>query len=66
MAKKEQTYKQAIVELEGILEKMQHTAVDIDQLEKDIKRAAELIQFCKEKLRSTEERVSGLLDEEFS
>lgn len=66
MAKKEQTYKQAIVELEGILEKMQHTAVDIDQLEKDIKRAAELIQLCKEKLRSTEERVSGLLGEEFS
>ncbi len=64
MAKKELSYKEALTEVEAILGKMQNGDIDIDQLEQDVKKVSQLIAFCKEKLRSTEERVNSLLEEE--
>jgi exodeoxyribonuclease VII small subunit len=34
----------------------------VDELSLKVKRAAQLITFCREKLRSTEEEVSKILD----
>ncbi|MDR0661152.1 MAG: exodeoxyribonuclease VII small subunit [Prevotellaceae bacterium] len=64
MAKIELTYQEALAEIELILSKMQESERDIDQLEKDVKRASELIAFCKEKLKTTEDKLNKILEEE--
>lgn len=63
MAKKE-TYKSATQELEKILTEIQSPNVDIDTLTNKIKRASELIKWCKEKLRSTEKEINGIFEDE--
>ena len=63
MAKSKLTYQEALAEIELILSKMQNSELDIDQLEKDVKRASELIAFCKEKLKTTEDKLSKMLEE---
>lgn len=55
------TYDTALRELQNIVNALQEDALGIDELSTQVKRAAVLIQFCKEKLRSTEEEVKGLL-----
>lgn len=54
------TYKKAQEELSGILEKFERNEVEIDELSKTLKRASELIKFCRNKLRETEEAVHEL------
>lgn len=61
MAKKELTYNVALEELKGILQRIESSEVDIDQIAADVKRSAELIKFCKEKLRKTEDEVDEIL-----
>ena len=63
MAKIKLTYQEAVAEIELILSKMQESDLDIDQLEKDVKRVSELIAFCKEKLKATESNLSKMLEE---
>jgi exodeoxyribonuclease VII small subunit len=63
MAKKNLTYQSAMEELEGILEQMEENTVEIDQLSTQVKRASELISFCKNKLRSTESDVQSIIDQ---
>ena len=55
------TYDIALTELQSIVNDLQEEALGIDQLSEKVKRAAVLIQFCKEKLRTTEEEVKDLL-----
>jgi len=62
MAKKKQSYESAINELESILEKMENDELIIDELSKEIKRASELIKFCKTQLKSTELDIKNVLD----
>ena len=57
------TYSQALTELERIVGEIESEEVDIDTLADKIKRAAWLIQFCKGRLRSTEEDVKKVLSE---
>lgn len=61
MEKKELTYNAALEELKGILQRIESSEVDIDQIAADVKRSAELIKFCKEKLRKTEDEVDEIL-----
>ncbi|WP_047446246.1 exodeoxyribonuclease VII small subunit [Alistipes sp. ZOR0009] len=61
MAKKELTYNDALEELKGILQRLEGQEVNIDQIATDVKRSSELIKFCKEKLRKTEEEVDTIL-----
>ena len=63
MAKKKQSYENAINELESILGKMENDELIIDELSKEIKRASELIKFCKTQLKSTESDIKNILDE---
>ncbi|HTZ18097.1 MAG TPA: exodeoxyribonuclease VII small subunit [Dissulfurispiraceae bacterium] len=60
---KELTYNQAIAELEGIVGDIESEEVDVDALAEKVKRAAELIRFCKEKLRGTGAEVRKVLSE---
>ncbi len=53
-AKNIQTYESAMTELQQIVADLQAEAIGIDDLSEKVKRAADLIQFCKTKLRNTE------------
>jgi exodeoxyribonuclease VII small subunit len=57
------TYSQALTELEEIVAKIESEEIDIDVLADKVKRAAYLIQFCRGKLRGTEEDVKKSLSE---
>lgn len=61
MAKKEKTYSESIKELESILEKIEQGDLDVDVLTSEIKRASELIKFCKDKLYKTDEEIKKIL-----
>lgn len=43
-------YAQAIAELEQILERLERTDVDVDVLAEQVRRAAELIAFCRDRI----------------
>jgi len=58
---KKLTYAQAINELEGIIEEIETERIDVDALAKKVKRAAYLISFCKNSLRTTEDDVKKIL-----
>ena len=61
MAKKNLTYQIALEELEEILHKMETNNLEIDKLSDSVKRASELISFCKTKLKKTEADVEDIL-----
>jgi len=55
------TYADAIVELETIVHEIEDASIGVDELSDKVKRAAELIRFCRSKLTSTEKEVSSIL-----
>ncbi len=63
MSKKQLTYSDAIVEIESIIGKIENQELDIDVLSANVKRVAELLNFCKLKLKNTEEEVQKILKE---
>jgi exodeoxyribonuclease VII small subunit len=60
---KKMTYAEAVAELEQIVAEIEEGSVSVDELSGKVKRAAQLLRFCKEKLSSTEEDVKKILDE---
>ncbi|MCX6191076.1 MAG: exodeoxyribonuclease VII small subunit [Flavobacteriia bacterium] len=60
---KELNYALAFEELQTIVGEMETGDISIDELSIKVKRAAELIQICKRKLKSTELDVQKILDE---
>jgi exodeoxyribonuclease VII small subunit len=54
-------YANAMAELSAIAEAMEDESIGIDELSEKVKRAAELIAFCQDKLRSTEEDVRKVI-----
>lgn len=59
-SKKDIGYDEAMAELQGILQGLQNGEIGIDDLEAKVRRATEIIQFCREKLRQTEKAVEDL------
>ncbi len=55
------TYAGAMAELSAIAEAMEDETIAVDELSEKVKRAAELIAFCQEKLRTTEEDVKKVI-----
>ena len=55
------TYTQAIAELETIVSEIENASIGVDELSEKVKRAAELIRFCRSKLTSTEKEVNSIL-----
>lgn len=55
-------YQAAMEELEGILAALQGQAVPMEILQEKIERAQVLLQFCRERLRSSEERLNDWLE----
>ncbi|MCB0588467.1 MAG: exodeoxyribonuclease VII small subunit [Phaeodactylibacter sp.] len=56
------TYEAALEELQQIVADLQEDAIGVDELSDKVKRAAELIAYCREKLRTTEESLEGLFE----
>jgi len=59
----QETYREAIEELEGIVSQIENEQIDVDILTEKVKRATYLIKLCKTKLRTTEEQVKDVLSE---
>ena len=62
MAKKEQTYGEAMKELQDIMFRIENEELDVDILLEEVKRAAILIKFCKDKLQKTNVEIQKILD----
>ncbi len=60
---KEPTYKEAMEELEAITHQVENEEPDIDELSKLVKRAKELIQLCKKKLKKTGKEIDDAMKE---
>ena len=63
MAKKQFSYSRHMNELQQILDELQSGDISIDDLQKKVSRAKELIVLCKEKLRDTKEDINSILGE---
>lgn len=57
----EMNYSDAIAELEQIISEMESSSIGIDELSEKVKRAAFLLQFCRNRLTSTEQEVNNVL-----
>lgn len=55
------SYSAAFEELQEIVQEMESGEIGIDALSIKVKRASELIQFCKDKLKTTELDVAQIL-----
>lgn len=63
MAKKNLTYQEAFNEIEQIVKNIEENKYSIDELGEKVKRVAELVNFCKEKLKYTEEELMKIFDQ---
>ena len=54
------TYEEALQELQVIVQQLQQNEVGVDDLAAKVKRAAALIKYCREKLRTTEDELQNL------
>jgi len=57
----QQTYREALDELRAIHARLRDDEIDIDSLLDDVKRAADLLAFCRERLTSVGERLEQVL-----
>jgi exodeoxyribonuclease VII small subunit len=60
---KDLNYKDALAEIESIVEEIESESVDVDVLAEKVKRAAYLIKMCKAKLKKTDDEVKKILKE---
>ena len=61
MSDEQQTYREALDELRAIHGRLTRDEVDVDTLLEDVKRAAELLAFCRERLDQVGERLEEVL-----
>ncbi len=55
------SYEQAFNELQKIVSEIEQGDITIDMLLPKVQRAAELIKYCRDKLRNTEEEISKII-----
>ncbi len=60
---KKLTYDGAMAELQAIVAEIEEEEISIDDLSVKVKRAAELLQYCQQKLRQTEDDVNKVLSQ---
>ena len=63
MTQKKPTYREAITEIEEILESIENDSPDVDELAEKVKRVSLLIKLCKDKLYKTQSEVEKVLKE---
>ena len=60
--KKTDSYTASFEEIQKILAALEQGDVDVDVLSDNVKRAAELIEFCRKRLRETELQVKKVME----
>lgn len=63
MKKEVLNYSEAIIELEEILDQIENSELNVDDLIIKVKRAAKLVEICKAKLFSIEKEVEDVLND---
>ncbi len=63
MAKKEESYNEAIEKLRRIVVEIDKDELDVDLLSEKVKEASRLIKLCKEKLYKVDADVRNVLEE---
>ena len=63
MKNEEITYTEAKAEIEKIVSLIESESLDVDQLSKYVKRASQLVAFCKQKLTETDQELQKILEE---
>lgn len=58
-----ESYESAAEELNTLVKQLENDEISVDELAIKLERAAELIKYCREKLRTTEKKVATILDE---
>ncbi|MFP4091852.1 MAG: exodeoxyribonuclease VII small subunit [Cyclobacteriaceae bacterium] len=61
---KELSYQQAMQELESIVARVEEDELDVDELSAQVKRAMELVSYCRTRLRTTENIIQQAFEEE--
>jgi exodeoxyribonuclease VII small subunit len=56
---KKQSYKKSLERLKAIIQQIENEEPDVDELSGMVKEATQLIEFCKKKIRDTEEDLKG-------
>jgi exodeoxyribonuclease VII small subunit len=64
MQKKKITYKEAVAEIEKILEILENEDPDVDELTENVKRVNFLISYCKDMLTETEKEIQKIMEKE--
>lgn len=54
------TYSEALNELKDIINQIEASEIDIDQIQKKLERSKKLLDFCRTKLKKTEDFISEL------
>ena len=54
-------FREAMDELEGILERIEGEEIDIDRLAEELRRAAQLLDLCRGKIRKAEVEVTQIV-----
>ena len=57
------SYKDAIEEIESILQQVESGDLDVDQLTDKVKRVSALLDICNKKLKTTEQEVEKIIKE---
>jgi exodeoxyribonuclease VII small subunit len=61
MEKKKLSYKDAVAEIEEIIDKLENEELDVDDLVAKVQRVTYLLKFCKDKLNGAEKEVQGII-----
>ncbi len=61
---KEKSYDQAYEELQQLVSNIQSEETGLDKMESQVKKASELIKYCKDKLRSLENEINVIFQNE--
>jgi len=64
MTKHKLTYTEAVTELEGILTELENnTDIHLELISEKVKKAAELMDFCKKQLHELDEELEKMIEE---
>ena len=63
MAKKAESYQEAVGKLRQIVNEIENGDLDVDLLSEKVREATRLIKLCKEKLYKVDEEVKKVLEE---
>ena len=55
-------YEQAVQELEPIVQRLENNELNLDEMSGELKRAQQLIKFCKDRLTKSDEEIKKILE----